>query len=64
MIALAIQNTAGIGIGTFLGVLAVLWFKRRRGASVALVRSSVFFTAVAAGMAAWTLAALVSLVLP
>ena len=64
MIANAINATAGVGIGTFLGCLAVLFFLRRSGREVQMIRDSVFFTAVAAGMGAWTFAAAMTLVLP
>jgi hypothetical protein len=64
MIAQAINATAGVGIGTFLGCLFVLFIMRRGGRDVQLIRDSIFFTAVAAGMGAWTLAAVVTAVLP
>lgn len=64
MFANAINATAGVGIGTFLGVLFVLFLMRRSGRDVQLIRGSVFFTAVAAGMGAWTLAAVMTMLLP
>ena len=63
MIAQAVQANAGIGMGVFLGVLAILFVLRRAGRDVELLRDSVFFTAVAAGMGAWTLAAVMHVVL-
>ena len=58
--AYAVNATAGVGIGTFVGVALILWFMTRSGRKVELIRGSVFFTAVAAGMGAWVVAALVT----
>ena len=57
MFAIAVHQTAGIGIGTFLGVLIVFFAMRRAGRKVPLLKENLFFTALVAGMGAWTLAA-------
>jgi high-affinity Fe2+/Pb2+ permease len=60
MLAEAIHNSAGMGVGTFLGVLVVLWLMKRSGRDVQLLKGSVLFTALVAGMSAWMLGALVT----
>ncbi len=63
MFGQAVHATAGIGIGTFLGVLIVTFAMRRSGRKVLVLKDSPFFTALVAGMGAWTLAAVMSVVL-
>ena len=58
----AIGATAGIGIGVFIGCLLVLVLRKRAGADIKLLKDSAFFTALVAGMGAWTLAALIRVV--
>jgi hypothetical protein len=48
-----LHQTAGIGVGTFLGALIGLSVRARQGKRSGLVRGSVFLTSVLVGMAAW-----------
>ncbi|MBS0123964.1 hypothetical protein [Thetidibacter halocola] len=61
MIAQAINATAGIGIGVFLGCLIGFGIRARSGKREGLVMGSVWKTAVLAGMLAWSVAALGSM---
>lgn len=63
MIAMAIYQTAGIGIGIFLGAVLGFSIQARKGNRDNLVRDSVVMTAVLAGMLAWVAAALLKVVL-
>jgi len=62
MFAQAVHQTAGVGLGTFLGIFVVTFFMRRAGKDITLLRDSPFFTALVAGMGAWTLSALMTMV--
>ena len=58
MIAEAIHQTVGIGVGVFLGALLGFGIRAKRGKAPALVGGSVLRTAILAGMFGWTVAAL------
>jgi hypothetical protein len=62
MLAMAIHQSAGVGVGTFLGVLIMMFIMRRSGKKVRLLNDSVVYTALVVGMGAWTLAAVLRLV--
>lgn len=59
----AIHQAAPVGIGVFIGVWLMLFFMKRGGRDVQLLQGSVFKTAVAAGMGAWVVAAVLTAVL-
>ncbi len=64
MLAQAIHNSAGVGVGIFLGCLIGLSMLKRQGrASGVILRDSVPFTALVAGMTAWLAFAVMRLVL-
>ncbi len=60
MIAYLALKSAGIGIGTFVGVGIGLFVAGRRGSQQTLLGDSVLLTALAAGLGAWCLAMLVN----
>ncbi|MBV2361204.1 hypothetical protein KUH32_15680 [Thalassococcus sp. CAU 1522] len=53
MLAQLLHETAGVGLGVFAGALLGFGIRARSGKTEGLVRGSVFFTAVLAGMVAW-----------
>jgi hypothetical protein len=59
MIPQLLHQTAGVGIGTFLGALIGLSLRARGGNRGGLVRDSVFMTSVLVGMAAWVVMAII-----
>ncbi len=59
MIPQLLHQTAGIGVGTFVGALVGLGFRAKRGNREGLVKDSVFMTSVLVGMAAWVIVAAV-----
>ena len=63
MIAEAIHQTAGIGVGVFIGALIGFGMQARAGKRGSLVRNSVVMTAVLAGMLGWVAAALLKVIL-
>ncbi len=63
MFALAIHQTAGVGVGIFLGCLLGFWLHRRSGRPQGyLMRDSIPFTALVAGMLGWVAAAVMTVV--
>ena len=52
MIQELVQQSAGVGIGVFLGTLIGLFVRKRSGKTEGLLGGSVFITASAAGGAA------------
>ncbi|WGW03198.1 hypothetical protein [Tropicibacter oceani] len=60
MFAEAINQTAGVGVGVFVGTLIGFGLRARSGNVQGLVQGSVWKTAVLGGMVAWLLAAVVS----
>ena len=63
MFMIAVNQTAGIGLGLFIGCLIGFGLRARSGKVDMLVQGSVWKTAVLFGMAAWLVAALVAMVL-
>jgi len=59
ILVLAVQS-AGIAIGTFVGVCIGLFSRRRSGGSDWLLGGSIVLTAFAAGMGAWVVAMFVN----
>ena len=55
ILVLAVQS-AGIAIGTFVGVCIGLFARRRRGGSDWLLGGSIVLTALAAATGAWVVA--------
>ena len=54
MLAEAIHASAGVGVGVFLGSLVGLTIHKRAGrGSTFMLKDSVVFTALVAGMVAW-----------
>ncbi|MGR3495807.1 hypothetical protein [Citreimonas sp.] len=54
MLAEAIHATAGVGVGVFLGSLLGLTIHKRAGrGGTFMLKDSVLFTALVAGMVAW-----------
>ena len=63
MLAQAIHQTAGVGVGVFLGCLLGFFVHARSGKPQGyLLRGSIPFTALVAGMVAWIVAAVLSVV--
>ncbi|MFZ7089628.1 hypothetical protein [Primorskyibacter sp. 2E233] len=60
MFAEAIHQTAGIGVGVFVGTLIGFGLRARSGKTDGLVQGSVWKTAVLVGFAAWLVAAVVA----
>ena len=64
MLAQAIHDSAGVGVGIFLGCLIGLSMLKRQGrASGVILRDNVMFTALVVGMVAWLAFAVFRLVL-
>ncbi|MEO9682204.1 MAG: hypothetical protein ABJR46_19165 [Tateyamaria sp.] len=63
MIAFLAIKSAGIGIGTFIGVCIGLFARRRRGAEQWLLGGSIVLTALAAAVIALVMAMLVNYVI-
>ncbi len=63
MLAEAINQRAGIGVGLFIGSLIGFGLRARAGKTSGLFQGSVWKTAVLAGMLGWFVAALITLVL-
>lgn len=63
MLAEAINQSAGVGVGLFIGSLIGFSLRARAGKTAGLFQGSVWKTAVLAGMLGWFVAAIVSLVI-
>ena len=61
MLAEAVNQTVGVGLGVFFGTLIGFGLRSRKGQRGGLVQDSVWKTAVLAGMVAWAVAAMVAL---
>lgn len=61
MLAEAVNQTVGVGLGVFIGTLIGVGLRARKGQRSGLVQDSVWKTAVLAGMAAWAVSAVVAL---
>lgn len=60
---LAVNQTVGIGLGTFVGLWGVIYVLVSTGRPAPLFQNSPFKTAVIGAMAAWCFAALIRMVL-
>jgi len=64
MLAQAINQTAGAGIGIFLGSLIGFYLRGRSGKTQAyLLRDNMLLTALVAGMLGWIVAAVITIVI-
>ncbi|SDX98014.1 hypothetical protein [Citreimonas salinaria] len=64
MLAEAINQSAGVGVGVFLGSLLGLTVHKRAGrGGTFMLKESVLFTALVAGMVAWVCFAALRLVI-
>lgn len=64
MLAQAINASAGIGVGLFIGCLVGFWAHKRSGKPQDhLIKGSIFFTALVVGMLGWSAAALSKILL-
>ncbi|MCC1491645.1 hypothetical protein [Cognatishimia sp. F0-27] len=63
MFAEAVNQTVGIALGTFLGAMLGLSIRARSGKPLGLFRGSVLATSIVAAMLAWTVAAVLQIVM-